>query len=93
MNSDAIITSTKTHSILCCSEIDAESLQHLLADYGLEVCLVDNNSDIPGSYWQEPEAGLIQIDSTCALIHQYIPLCMRPVIISACLSNVATSAH
>ena len=31
----------------------------LLAEHGLELVLVDDGAPIPGSYWGEPEAGII----------------------------------
>lgn len=60
MNSDAIITLTEDCTVLLCSDIDSDQLQTLLTGYGLEVCTINNDADIPGSYWQAPEAGLIQ---------------------------------
>lgn len=35
-------------------------LSALVARYGLELCAVADQHDIPGSYWGAPEAGLIQ---------------------------------
>lgn len=42
------------------SDINLQALQSLLRDYGLEVELVGAKQPIPGSYWGEPEAGLIK---------------------------------
>ena len=42
------------------SELPNGKLKALLARYGLEVIEVEINDSIPGSYWGEPEAGIIQ---------------------------------
>ena len=60
MNSDAITTSTENCRVLLCGEIERDALQNVLTCYGLEVIGIDNTADIPGSFWQAPEAGLIQ---------------------------------
>ena len=39
--------------------VPTEALRALLAPYGLEVRVVPAGEAIPGSYWGEPEAGLI----------------------------------
>lgn len=45
--------------VLLCNEIDLQQLQSLLARYHLKIQIVEDNADIPGSFWQPPEAGLI----------------------------------
>ncbi len=45
--------------VLLCSGIDLQHLQSLLTRYGLEIKTVEDNTDIPGSFWQPPEAGLV----------------------------------
>jgi hypothetical protein len=45
--------------VLLCSEINIKHLQSLLNRYGMEITTVDDNEDIPGSFWKESEAGLI----------------------------------
>jgi hypothetical protein len=60
MNSDAIITSTEHCEVLLCGEIAPDALQRVLTRYGLDVCKIENTAEIPGSFWQAPEAGLIQ---------------------------------
>ncbi len=45
--------------VLLCNDINLLHLQSLLARYGLEIKTVDDNADIPGSFWQPPEAGLV----------------------------------
>ncbi len=40
-------------------DIDVASLARLLQAHALELQLVADNEPIPGSYWGEPEAGLI----------------------------------
>ena len=46
-------------TVLFCNEINLQHLQSLLARYGMQLKIVDNNDTIPGSFWQPPEAGLI----------------------------------
>ena len=46
-------------AVLLCSDINLEHLEALLARYDLSVASVRPNEPIPGTFWQEPEAGLI----------------------------------
>jgi len=46
-------------SVLLCNEIDLNNLQVLLARYEMEIQNVSDKQNIPGSFWQPPEAGLI----------------------------------
>ena len=46
-------------SVLCLADVDFEPLAVLLAGFGLELCVVPDQAPIPGSYWGEPEAGII----------------------------------
>jgi hypothetical protein len=46
--------------VLLCREINLKHLQTLLARYGMEIQLVNDDEPIPGSFWQPPEAGLIK---------------------------------
>ncbi len=46
--------------VLLCKDIDINHLQALLVRYGMDIQSVNNNADIPGSFWQPPEAGLIR---------------------------------
>jgi hypothetical protein len=46
-------------SVLTLGEIDLADVVALLARYDLRLALVDDGAPIPGSYWGEPEAGLI----------------------------------
>ncbi len=41
------------------SEIGIDAMRALLADYGLRIEQVEAGAPIPGSYWGEPEAGLV----------------------------------
>ena len=41
------------------ADINLDALRALLGAYGLTIELLDDNADIPGSYWGAPEAGLI----------------------------------
>lgn len=47
------------HTILTVADIDADCLGDLLARYGLQLESVTDNADIPGSFWGDSEAGLI----------------------------------
>jgi len=51
---------TKNMSVLLCCNINLKNLQSLLGRYGMEIKTVDDNEAIPGSFWQPPEAGLIE---------------------------------
>ena len=46
-------------AVLLLREIDESDVAVLLARYGLELRIVGEGSPIPGSYWGEPEAGLV----------------------------------
>jgi hypothetical protein len=46
-------------SVLLCSDIDQQHLQSLLHRYSMEIKTVNDGADIPGSFWQPPEAGLV----------------------------------
>ena len=45
--------------VLLCSDINLDHLNNLLARYGMEVKKVAPHDQIPGSFWQPPEAGLV----------------------------------
>lgn len=45
--------------VLRCNEIAREHLSSLLARYGLDIIDVADGAKIPGTFWKEPEAGLI----------------------------------
>lgn len=45
--------------VLALGAADIEFIEHLLAAYGLTLVRVRDGEKIPGSYWGEPEAGLI----------------------------------
>lgn len=45
--------------VLRCGEIDADSLNALLARYGMALEWVADGKKIPGSFWGDSEAGLI----------------------------------
>src|SRR6476469_4407579 len=46
-------------SVLTLSDIDHGHVAALLGAYGLQLVHVDDGAAIPGSYWGEPEAGLV----------------------------------
>ena len=45
--------------MLTVADLPAQALQNLLKPYALEVKLVPNSKSIPGSFWGDSEAGLI----------------------------------
>ncbi len=45
--------------VLCVKNINSVYLNNLLSKYNLTLNTVDQNTDIPGSYWGDSEAGLI----------------------------------
>ena len=45
--------------VLTVGDIDPAALAALLGEYQLEMAVVPDASPIPGSYWGEPEAGII----------------------------------
>lgn len=59
MQAGTIETPAETPDVLCLGDIDADTASRLLAQYDLELCTVAAGEPIPGSYWGEPEAGLI----------------------------------
>ena len=46
-------------TILNCADIDLNNLRELLKKYNLDITLVNNNTNIPGSWFGDSEAGLI----------------------------------
>jgi len=48
------------NKITTCSQLPAGALQALLQVYGMAVITLDAQDDIPGSFWGESEAGLIE---------------------------------
>ena len=46
-------------TVIACSELPENALKNLLTPYQLEIKMVSNHTDIPGSFWGENEAGLI----------------------------------
>ncbi len=46
-------------TVLFCSDINLQHLQSLLSRYSIKIKRVNDNKDIPGSFWKPPEAGLI----------------------------------
>jgi hypothetical protein len=45
--------------IMRVADIHLDEITPICTDYGLELKQVDDDADIPGSYWQAPEAGLV----------------------------------
>ena len=46
--------------VLLCCDINLDQLKDLLARYGMQINKVAQDEHIPGSFWQPPEAGLIE---------------------------------
>ena len=51
---------SQTNDVLCCSECNFTEINQLLSRYQLTLNILDETQDIPGSFWGEPEAGLIR---------------------------------
>ncbi|GAC1631667.1 MAG: hypothetical protein NVS9B10_25310 [Nevskia sp.] len=45
--------------VLPCEQLPADALHALLSGYGLRLRWLPDDAPIPGSYWGEPEAGLV----------------------------------
>lgn len=48
-------------AVLYCGDLPADRLASLLRRYGMQLISVENNTNIPGSYWGDSEAGLIDM--------------------------------
>lgn len=46
-------------SVLCYKDCDQQALTDLITSLGMQVSVVDAGTDIPGSFWGDEEAGLI----------------------------------
>lgn len=49
-------------AVLTCRELGYPQLQHLLQRFGLRLNIVEDNAPIPGSWFGEPEAGVIKTE-------------------------------
>jgi hypothetical protein len=58
MNS-VLLAADRAHEVLRVRDLDSGSLVVLLARHDLQIELVEDNAPIPGSFWGEPEAGVI----------------------------------
>ena len=47
------------HRSLTCGQLPGDRLSSLLAPYQIEVITISDDNDLPGSFWGDPEAGLI----------------------------------
>lgn len=45
--------------VLRCSELAAGTIENVLRPYGIRIQMVAADAPIPGSYWGEPEAGIV----------------------------------
>ena len=57
--SESIISTTLSNKVLRLQDIDFKSVSDLLTCFGLALEKVVEQNDIPGSYWGDDEAGLI----------------------------------
>jgi hypothetical protein len=46
-------------NVLLCGDIKPHALETLLTRYGMNLETIVNGKELPGSYWEAPEAGLI----------------------------------
>jgi hypothetical protein len=46
-------------TVLTCNDVDFDELRALLERYALQLQLAEAHTSIPGSYWGDPEAGLV----------------------------------
>lgn len=46
-------------SVIRCGDLPGDALEGVLSAYGIRSARVGAGEDIPGSYWGEPEAGLV----------------------------------
>ncbi|GAB3035192.1 MULTISPECIES: hypothetical protein [Oleiagrimonas] len=56
---DHAVAEAEADTVLRVVDITFGDAQHLLARHGLQLQLVADDAPIPGSYWGEPEAGII----------------------------------
>ena len=57
--SKALITASDPIQVLCLNDIALQDVHALLARYHLNLHMVADNAPIPGTFWGEPEAGMI----------------------------------
>ncbi|MDH5377155.1 MAG: hypothetical protein OEX00_02395 [Gammaproteobacteria bacterium] len=48
-----------SNNVLLCKEVDQAVLKDVLGRFGLAIVLVQDNREIPGSFWGDCEAGLV----------------------------------
>lgn len=53
------MTEEDKQTVVALQDIEFGEVERLLLKHGLELCLVSADETIPGSFWGEPEAGLI----------------------------------
>jgi len=53
------IPATTDTPIMTCAEVGLPALRQLLQRYQLQLVVVDDDQPLPGSFWGDPEAGLI----------------------------------
>jgi hypothetical protein len=90
---------TTAEDVLLLRDIDSDDVVALLARYGLQLQLVADGAPIPGSYWGEPEAGLVG-DSVHArsdtpvhsLLHEAAHLIVLPPQLRSAIHTDATDS-
>ncbi|MFA0924212.1 hypothetical protein [Xanthomonas fragariae] len=55
-------SASNSATVVCVGDIGLDAPAALLAHYGLHLHRVDDGAPIPGSFWGEPEAGIIGCD-------------------------------
>ncbi|CAD7720501.1 hypothetical protein LMG31884_31860 [Xanthomonas hydrangeae] len=61
-SSFAFDSESESATVMCVADIGLDAPAALLARYGLRLHRVDVGAPIPGSFWGEPEAGIIGCD-------------------------------
>lgn len=54
------MTNDKKTAVVVLGDIERSEIVRLLREHGLKLCRVPPTQPIPGSFWGEPEAGLIE---------------------------------
>ncbi|HKU78961.1 MAG TPA: hypothetical protein VJQ42_03890, partial [Rhodanobacteraceae bacterium] len=93
------MTGPLANPVLRLADIGFEAPAALLARHGLELVRVEDNAPIPGSYWGEPEAGVIaskvyaRADTPVhSLLHEAGHLLLLPVDKRAAVHTDATDS-
>lgn len=55
-------TTGEEHLVLRCGQVEIDDLYALVGRFGLNLHVHDIDADLPGSYWGNPEAGIVGLD-------------------------------